>query len=159
MWLLGSPSSSKLMPTESSQAGCHSDSRVITGQLHQPISRPGCAESGLNERPPGVLVRHQTAGCDSPGRLNWPDTVKWPVILPVIERQVPILCFIALLRWILCKNYLPDSCWPEGSDKPALYSHQWTVHVEEAESPELWHLQKLLSLFMVNCVISWRSAF
>lgn len=62
--------------------------KSTTGQLHQPISRPGSA--ALNKGPRGVLVLLQTAACDSLGRLTCSDTVMWPVILPVIERQATL---------------------------------------------------------------------
>lgn len=62
-------------------------------------------ESRINRRPPGVLVLLQTAGGDSERKLNWPHFVEWPAVLPVIERQVLVMCFIALSRRPLSKHY------------------------------------------------------
>lgn len=114
-------------------------------QFSQPISTPGCAELRINEGPPGGLVLLRTAGRDSPPKLNWTDTVKWPVILPAIEWKVLRLGFIGLSRWTLCKNDPPD-WWLDARQRHELWLDKPAPFMLKKQSHR-FHF----SLFINNC--------
>lgn len=130
--------------------------RALTGWFHQPNCRSGSVKSGIKNRDLPVFQ----SCCKLPavthrGGFNWPDTVKWPVILPVTGRQVLRLCFIALWRWILCKNYPPD-WWLDTSqrrglsmDTPVIFTRKKRSHVPF----------QLFSLFITNYVNFWEVCF